>query len=153
MLNFKLALKEIFETEMETGNKLYRLCDGVLSSSVAPLPKKYNKFIVLGEYRISDVMVGELRQKFRVLEIDLDCGAVVKAGHLNAEEDAEEAAYNIAVKVRTILMLNKKLISETYPTGVALLSEPLDEVLQFVIYDGANVALNTITYMVKLVEE
>jgi hypothetical protein len=152
VLNFKLALQEIFETEMETGGDLYNLCDGVLASSVAPLPKSYNKFITLGEYSLSDVMVGELRHKYRVLELDIDCGAVVRAGKKNAEANAEEAAYLLAIAVRTILIDNKTLVSTTYPSGLAKISEPLDETLQYVIYDGSNVALNTITYLAKIVE-
>lgn len=152
MLNFKLALKEIFVVEMASGGELEDMCDGVLASSVAPLPKGYNKFITLGEYRLSDVRVGQLQKKFRELEIDIDCGAVVRAGKLDAEEDAEEAAYLIAIKVRTILLANKTLVSTTYPNGLAKISEPIDEVLQYVIYDGVPVALNTITYYAKIVE-
>lgn len=152
MLNFKLALKEIFTYEMETGNQLYNLCDGVLSSSVASLPKSYDKFISLGEYSLSDVMVGELRRKYRVLEIDINCGARVKAGKKDAEEKAEEAAYLIAIAVRTILLNNKTLVSETYSNGIAKISEPLDEAMSYWIYDGANVVLNTITYLAKIVE-
>jgi len=153
MLNFKLALKEILEAEMVSGGELYGICDGILASSVAPLPKNYNKFITLGEYRLSDVRVGELRRKFRELEIDIDCGAVVRAGKIDAESDAEEAAYKLAVKVRTILIQNKTLVSTSYPGGLAKMSEPIDEVLQYVIYDTSSVALNTISYVAKIVEE
>lgn len=152
MLNFKLALKEIFEKEMETDGELYNLCDGIMASSVMPLPDDYNKFIMLGQYGISDVLVGELRQKFRLVELDIDCGAVVRAGKKDAETDAEEAAYKIAIKVRTILIQNKTLVSESYPGGLAKVSEPLDEGLQYVSYDGSVVALNTITYLAKIVE-
>lgn len=152
MLSFKLALKEIFEAEMASGGELDVICDGVLGRSVSPLPKKYNKFIALGDYRISDARIGEARMKFREVEIDINCGAVVRAGVVDAEDNAEEAAYQIALKVRTVLKENKTLVSATYPDGLAIVSEPLFEDLVYFIYDGVPVALNTITYYIKAVE-
>ena len=137
---------------MVTGGELYGICDGVIASSVAPLPKNFDSFITLGDYRISDVRVGELKRKFREVEIAIDCGAVVKAGKKEAEANAEEAAYNLAIKVRTILMANKTLVCDSFPDGLAKISEPVDEGLQYVIYDTSSVALNTITYLAKIVE-
>lgn len=152
MLSFKLVLKEIFEAAMLSGGELDGICDGVLGSSVAPLPKDFNKFITLGDYRISDARVGELRKKFREVEIDIDCGAVVRAGREEAENDAEEAAYQIALKVRTVLKENKTLVSATYSSGLAVYSEPLYEDLNYVMYDQVPVALNSVTYYIKAVE-
>jgi len=152
MLSFKLALKEIFEAQMASSGKLEGLCDGVLGNSVAPLPKDFNKFITLGDYRISDARVGELKRKFREVEADIDCGAVVRAGKNDAEDDAEEASYAIALKVRSILKENKKLVSTTFSSGLAIVSEPLFEELTYVTYDSVIVALNTITYYIKMVE-
>lgn len=152
MLSFKQALKEIFEAQMTSGGALYGVCDGIVGSSVAPLPKDYNKFITLGDYRISDVRVGNLKRKFREVEVDISCGAVVRANKIDAEVDAEEAAYQIALKVRTILKENKTLVSATYSSGAAIFSEPYYEDLAYVMYDQVPVALNTVTYYIKVVE-
>lgn len=152
MLNFKEALKEIFEAEMVSGGSLKTLCDAVLTSSVAPLPKNVNKFILLGDYAVTDVRVGELKKKFREVELELDCGAVIRQGRVDTEQDAEEAAYLIAKTVRTILRDNKKLVSTTYPDGLAIVSEPLDESLSFIIFDQVPVAMNTVSYYAKIVE-
>jgi hypothetical protein len=153
MLNFKEALKEIFEVEMASTKKLYGICDGVLTSSVAPLPNNYNKFITLGNFVAGDVRVGDLRRKFREVELDIECCGVVRKSGSSPEEDAEGYAYALAKKVRTILKGNKKLVSASYSSGLAITSEPLDEALHYVIYDEVPVAMCSITYYIKLVEE
>lgn len=153
MLSFKLALKEIFEAEMLSGGKLYGLCDGVLGTAVEALPTNYNKYIILGHYRVGEVRIGELQKKFRAVELDIECGAVVRKGVNNAEVNAEEAAYLIAKKVRTILKGNKTLVSTTYTNGVAIASEAVDEMLDYVMHDGVPVAFNVISYYMKIIEE
>lgn len=150
MLDFKLALKEIFVAAMVSGQALDGLCDGVLGSSVEPLPKNYNKFITISNYRIGAVRVGGMKRKYRELEVDIDCGAVIRAGKKDAETDAEESAYVLASAVGTLLMNNKTLVSTSYPDGVAVISEPIDEVLEHLIYDQVPVAVNTITYFIKM---
>lgn len=152
MLNFKLALKEIFEAAMDSGKSLDGICDGIVGSSVAPLPDGFNNFITLGDYRISDVRVGELKKKFREVEIDILCGSVVRQGKKDAEDDAEDAAYLLSMKVRTLLKENKKLVSASYSSGLAITSEPMYEDLEYLIYDGSAVAVNSITYYMKVVE-
>ena len=152
MLSFKKAFQEIFEAATLSGQPLEGICDGVLTSSVAPLPKNYNKFITLGEYRVGDVLVGELQRAFRAIEIDILCGAVVRAGRADSEEDAEEASYDIAKAVRYVLKKNKTLVSTTYPNGAAIVSEPIDETLDYLIYNEVPIAVNTITYFLKMEE-
>lgn len=152
MLSFKEALAEIFVAAMASGQLLEDLCDGVLSTSVAPLPHTYNKFITLGEYRVGDVLVGNLQKKFRLVELEIQCCAVARAGKSLSEEDAEEASYLLASAVRTVLKGNKTLVSTSYPDGVAIVSEPMDETLYYLIYDEMPVAVNDITYAIKMVE-
>lgn len=152
MLSYKKALKEIFDAEMLSGGYLYGICDGVVTSSVAPLPHNFNKFVLLGDYNVADVRVGQLQKKFREFEFEIDCGSVIRQGRVETEEDAEEAAYLIAKAVRTILLSNKKFVSTSYPDGLAITSEPLDETLSFVMFDEVAVAMNTIIYYAKIIE-
>jgi len=151
MLDFKEAIKEILEVEIASG-KLVGFCDGVVLTSVEPLPTGYDAFVTLGSYRAGDVRVGKLQRKFREIEFDIECCGVVRKQGATPEADAEEAAYNLAKKVRTILKGKKTLVSATYPSGVAITSEPIDETALYLVYDGVPVAVNSILYYIKLVE-
>lgn len=152
MLNFKEAIKEILEVEMSSGGSLENFCDGIVYTSVEPLPHGYNKFVTLGNYRVGEVRVGKLQRKFREVELDIECCGVVRKQGATPEVYAEECAYELAKKVRTILKANKLLVSATYPNGVAITSEPIDETALYLIYGDVPVAVNSIVYYFKLVE-
>jgi len=154
MINFKEALKEIFTVEMSSGKELENICDGILVSIVQPLDSSYNNFITLGGFSASDVRVGHMQKKFREVELEIECNAVFRkrAGLTIPEATAEDNSQKIARKVRTILKANQKLISTSYPTGVAITSEVINEVLDWVQYGTVQCATSIVTLYMKILE-
>lgn len=155
MIDFKEALKEIFTVEMGSGGELENLCDGIQLSILEPLSDTYNKFITLGGFSASDVRVGHMQKKFREVELEIECNAVLRkrSGVANPEATAEDNSQKIAKKVRTIIKANQKLISTSYPTGVAIISEVINEVLDWVQYGNVQCASSIIVLYVKILEE
>jgi len=153
MISFKEALKEIFTAEMSSGGELEGLCDGILISIVEPLPDTYKTFITLGGFSASDVRIGHMQKKFREVELEIECNAVFqKRGVDSPEATAEDDSQKIAQKVRTILKANQKLISTSYPTGIAIISEVINEVLDWVQYGTVQCATSIVTLYMKILE-
>lgn len=154
MITFKEALKEIFTVEMGSGGELEGLCDGILLSIVQPLPGTYTNFITLGGFSATDVRIGHMTKKFREVELEIECNAVLKKrGVSDTEAVAEDSSQKIAKKVRTILKANQKLISTSYSTGVAITSEVINEVLDWVQYGTVQCASSIIVLYMKILEE
>lgn len=154
MIDFKEALKEIFTVEMGSGKELEGLCDGILTSIVEPLDDTYSNFITLGGFSASDVRVGHMQKKFREVELEIECNAVFKKrGVSNPEATAEDNSQKIAKKVRTIIKANQKLVSVTYSSGVAITSEVINEVLDWVQYGNVQCASSIIVLYMKILEE
>lgn len=152
-IKLKNALKEIFEAKMVVGEPLHDYCDDILMSSYQSIPKDVLKFIVLGNYRASDVLVGDLRDKFRIYSIEIGCASVVDYKNSTPEETAENQSEVISKLVRTILKNNRTLISSTYPDGVAKGSNLIGDYLEFVNYDEAVCSINHIQLEAKIIED
>ena len=138
--------------EMGTGKSLHDVCEAVLDSSRSELPGEISNFIVLGDFRAVDVMTGDLKDKYRIFEINIGCGASVK-NEEDAEMKAEERSYEISRIVRTILKANRKLISTSYPSGIAKSSTLLGDSLDFYVYLNTVCSINTVMLEAKIKEE
>lgn len=154
MINFKEALKEIFVDEMGSGKELENICDGILLSIMQPVGDSFNNFITLGGFSASDVRVGHLKKKFREVELEIECNAVFRkrSGESNPEAVTESNSQAIAKKVRTILKANQTLVSTSYSGGVAIHSEVINEVLDWVQYGNVQCASSIVTLYMKILE-
>jgi len=152
MIKHKKALYEIFIAEMEAGGSLFGKCDAVLKSSSLTLPDSIYNFITLGDFTIVDVATGDLRDKFMVVTQSIICGSVV-VDEADAEEEAEFRAYTLARLIRTILKGNQKLISSSYPEGVAKSSGVSDSSFEPVIYSESPCHLVVLSFWMKMEED
>ena len=152
MIRLKDALKEIFLAAMEPGGTLHKVCEAVLDTSQTKPPTDIDNFIVLGDFRATDVRTGDLKDKYRVFEINIECGAIVK-NEVDSEAFAEEKSYEISRIIRTLLKANRKLISTSYPSGIAKSSSLMGDYIDYVIYVDALCCLSRIVLEVKIEEE
>jgi hypothetical protein len=151
VLKHKQALYEIFTAAMEVGQPLDGYCEGVLKSSVKKVPA-WNKFIVLAEFSCSDVAVGFMNKKFRVVSQLIMAVAPVR-DISEGEEIAETTSFELSRKVRTILAGNKTLVSTSYPSGIAIESEHSDSEMYFVVIQDMICMVQASTLRMKVVEE
>jgi len=154
MLLHKLVLKEIFEAEMEEGGVLYQKCDKVLTSSVRPLPSNedISTFIMIGDFIVSDAAVGELKDKYIAMTQEILCGALLSKSTAEMEEDAEDKSYKLAQLVRTILKGNLKLISVSYPEGIAKRTKLFGIPLEFFEFFDVSCCVSTISLIIYMRE-
>ena len=152
MIRHKKALHEIFEAErIPQSGKLYDVCDVVLVSAGVELPREVYKFIALGDYYLEDIVTGDLTDKYVIFYQDIVCGAIVQETK-DGVEDAEDAAYELARLVRTLLKANKTLVSTTYPTGAAKTSSLSRCSSEAVIYFESQAHVVVITLKIKMQE-
>lgn len=152
IITHKEALKEIFEVELLDEGRLEGVCDGVLISSGSDVPGTYFNFIVLGDFFAQDVIKGDLSDKYLNIAQDVMCVSIRK-DEADNEAKSEYRAWFLSKIVRTILTLNRKLISDTYPEGVARTTVLSGSPLQSVVYWDNIAHMVTITLDIKMTEE
>lgn len=148
----KQALKEIFTAAMEEGGLLRNVVDSVLISVAQKFPDNTTNFIAIGNYQSTDVQTGDLTEKYRVYEIEIECGACLLPTEDNAEELAEERSERIAQIIRTIMKNNRKLECDSYPEGAAVSSSFLGAYSDWLIYEGNTCAMNRMRFTAKIWE-
>jgi len=152
MIKHKKALYEIFEAErIPQSGILYDACDVVLASAGIELPKDVYKFIALGDFFLDDIVTGNLTDKYIIIHQDIICGAVIQDTQ-DGVEDAEDASYELARLVRTLLKANKKLVSTSYSTGAAKTSSLLRSSSESVVYFDSQAHVTIITLQVRMQE-
>lgn len=151
ILKHKQALYEIFTAAMEGGLPLFGLCDGILRSALSNVPN-WNKFITLGEFSASDVRVGFMQKKFRVVSQDILAIGVIR-DIPDGEDIAEYDSFELSRGIRTVLSDNRTLISTSYPNGIAIESELSDSRQVFVVIQDLITVVQWITFRIKLVED
>jgi len=153
MIKHKEALYEIFEKErVEPSGVLYDACEIILKSAGIDLPKDVYNFIALGDWFLEDIVTGNLTDKYVIINQDIICGAVPKDAK-TAEEDAEDASYEIARLVRTLLKANKKLVSTSYSTGVAKTSVLLRATSEAIVYSDSRAHIVVVSLEIRMQEE
>jgi len=151
ILKHKQALLEIFTAAMEGGQPLFGLCNGVLKSALSKIPAGDN-FIVLGEFSASDVRVGFMQKKFRVVSQDILAISIIR-DNPEGEETAETAGFELARGIRTVLSANKTLISASYPSGIAIESEHSDSKQIFVVIQDLLTCVQWMSLRMKVIED
>jgi len=151
ILKHKQALFEIFTSAMEGGQPLYGLCDGILRSALAKVPA-WNTFITLGEFSASDVKVGRMQKKFRVVSQDILAVGVIR-DIPDGEDVAEFDSFELARGIRTVLSANRTLISTSYPSGIAIESELSDSKQVFVVIQDMITVVQWLGFRMKVVED
>lgn len=152
MIKHKKALYEIFEAaRIPVSGVLYDACDVVLASAGVELPRDAYKFIALGDFYLDDIATGDLKDKYVIFYQDIICGAVVKDEEKGVE-DAEDASYELARLVRTLLKANKTLVSTTYPTGAAKTSSLLRSSSEAVVYSESQAHVSVVSLQIKMQE-
>ena len=155
MIPFKKALKEIFELEMAPGGCLQDYCDEVLESSFKNMSSAAVGAICLGDHKATDSDTGDLQDRHRLIHLDILCLSAIYNRSKNLEEDAEEQSYNLARRVRMILKNAnvRKLISTSYPLGLALDCVVTDEDTETLAFGEMICRSNTIRVMIYLRED
>jgi calcineurin-like phosphoesterase family protein len=151
-IKHKAVLKEIFEAAMESGGSLDTYCDKVMLTSISKLPGSTDNFIILGDFTASDVRVGFLKEKYRIVIQEILCGSVVKEV-IDGESEAEERGFELSKRVRTLLINNKTLVSVSYPTGAAKESVLLDSRQEFFLYEESLCSCYIMPLEMKVMEE
>lgn len=149
LLTHKQALFEIFTSEMEVGGSLEESSDIVLKTAGEALPKDVFNFITLGDFTITDIRTGSLKDKYLVIFQEIICASVVKSKEEEANAEAESRAYELSRLVRTILKGNKTLVSDSYPEGAAKATVISDSPLETVIYSDSPTVIVTILLEIK----
>lgn len=155
MIKHKQALYEMFDAKRQPGEPLDGKCQSILKTSSEPLPNVSHphQFITLGGYTVEDIPVGSVVDKYTSVLQDIVCGVAVDGHSDTGEVDSEDGAYELARLVRTILKNNKKLISTSYPVGVARTSRLRDVVSDVVIYSECPCNIMTITIRIQMLED
>jgi len=152
IITHKEALREIFEAELLSEGLLDGICDGILVSAGSDIPDDFFNFITLGNFFALDILKGNLKDKYMNISQDILCVSLRK-DEINNEAESEYRAWVLSKAVRTILINNKKLISDSYPSGVAQTTVLGGSPLESVVYWNHIAHTVTLTLDIKLKEE
>ena len=152
LVKHKQALKEIFDAEMLHDGELDNLVDVVLPSSVSKLPSTAEVFILLGNWTASDIRVGFMKAKYRLINQELLIGAVSR-DNPEGESVTELNCFEASKKVRTILVNNRILASTSYPSGIAIESTLTTSRIDYAIYEDILCCFDTIFLEMKVKED
>lgn len=151
VLKHKQALYEIFTAAMEAGQPLFGYCDGILRSPLSRVPA-WDTYIMLAEFSASEVAVGMMNKKFRVIKQDIGAVAPIPDAP-ESEELAETSSFELARLMRTVLANNRTLVSESYPDGIAIESGCSASEEVFVVIQDLTCCVQMLTLEMKVKED
>lgn len=153
MMKHKQALYEILTAAMAEGQPLHGYCEKVFKTA-SEHPSGESRFISLGNFIVSDVVVGRVKDKYTGISQDILCVAALDTHHLKeAESDAEAKAFELARKVRTLLRSNQTLASASYPNGIARSTWLRGTPVEPIMYGESHVFLASVTILITMEED